>query len=365
MSNILSPTHKRQGTLLNHFTSLSYLIDLKKDLNELITFANNLLDIARQQDRDRHLRSQQWGDRNTSSNWGNNAWAYLIDFQQSLARKIAARSFEEYAITASTHYARGMSEYSMDWMTVGEQEQFDKMFQALQRKAEKIDLTTDRTGPAPRWNDSSLTKTWITHFPGRVDVPKFRVREDIRARTGEVPPRTGLYVCREDPNATLQFAWNGGRPGPLLCASTFNDLGLAALDNVGRADLWVDGKKMLKFLQANLNNAELQADWFFSSSQTEQLAGSLVALHSFTEREGTWHFVEMCEGEFETIDADAVSVAGPSPRFEAGQTCNHPGYYFTPARADSRQFFNTGDNFPRIDAQYGASIWQWDEDQVK
>jgi len=62
--------------------------------------------------------------------------------------------------------------------------------------------------------------------------------------------------------------------------------------------------------------------------------------------------------------------APPSPsiapaRVPAGQPCPRSGYWFTPAKADSRHHFKSGDVFPDIpDAAYGTVLWQWAPDQT-
>lgn len=51
-------------------------------------------------------------------------------------------------------------------------------------------------------------------------------------------------------------------------------------------------------------------------------------------------------------------------RCEAGQPCPREGFWYTPAQADSRRFFKAGEPMPEIGGDYGATIWQWDENQV-
>ena len=48
-------------------------------------------------------------------------------------------------------------------------------------------------------------------------------------------------------------------------------------------------------------------------------------------------------------------------RCEANQHCPKTGFWFTPARAGSRQRFEAGQVMPEIGGDYGATIWQWDE----
>jgi hypothetical protein len=51
-------------------------------------------------------------------------------------------------------------------------------------------------------------------------------------------------------------------------------------------------------------------------------------------------------------------------RVEGGQQCSATGFWFTPAGKDSRRHFQQGDIMPVfVGSQYGATIWQWSEQQ--
>jgi Domain of unknown function (DUF1911) len=53
-----------------------------------------------------------------------------------------------------------------------------------------------------------------------------------------------------------------------------------------------------------------------------------------------------------------------SLRVQAGQSCPRSGYYFTPAKSNSRRHFQQGDMMPSLGGDYGVTIWQWDEQQA-
>lgn len=47
-------------------------------------------------------------------------------------------------------------------------------------------------------------------------------------------------------------------------------------------------------------------------------------------------------------------------RVDAGQPCSKTGYWFTPAKAESRRHFNQGDIMPGFsDSHWGDTIWYW------
>jgi Domain of unknown function (DUF1911) len=50
-------------------------------------------------------------------------------------------------------------------------------------------------------------------------------------------------------------------------------------------------------------------------------------------------------------------------RCEAGKPCPREGWWFTPAKPDSRRHFAHGEVMPTFSADYGATIWQFDEQQ--
>jgi hypothetical protein len=51
-------------------------------------------------------------------------------------------------------------------------------------------------------------------------------------------------------------------------------------------------------------------------------------------------------------------------RCEARQPCPRAGFWFTPAQIGSRRFFEQDEVMPEVGGDYGATIWQWDENQA-
>lgn len=46
------------------------------------------------------------------------------------------------------------------------------------------------------------------------------------------------------------------------------------------------------------------------------------------------------------------------------QPCPREGFWFTPARADSRRVFAQAEVMPEVGGDYGITIWQWDQQQT-
>jgi len=61
---------------------------------------------------------------------------------------------------------------------------------------------------------------------------------------------------------------------------------------------------------------------------------------------------------------DPSTAAAPIRlRCEAGQPCPRAGFWFTPAQAGSRRLFKESEVMPSVGGDYGATIWQWDQNQ--
>jgi hypothetical protein len=298
-SMALSPWQNKQATLLYHFASLDYLKSVKERIDALVQFSSNAADKATDEERDAELQSERWGDRDTSCNWRNSAGPFLAEFQRGLETDAAERSNEIYSVTGCNYYARAMAEFSMAWMTLEEQAIFDRLFGDAAARAMRIDQTMRKYHGHSEWTDFGMVMASKENSQHPIPIPKFRIRGDISGESGSVPTRTGVYVCVDDPNASLQFAWSGGEEGKLLQCSTFNELGEAALAAVGRAGLWLDEQAMLDFVIANQDSHELRSDSFFDDSQTPALAPSLVARQAFTAKPCKWYYVEQIDGEFE------------------------------------------------------------------
>jgi hypothetical protein len=358
----LSKSQKTQVTLLYHFASLGYLKELRLKLNRLMVAIDPTLDLAEMQRRDPLLTSSQWGTRDTSKNWGDNGWPILADFEQSIAMQIAKRASESYAITEANNCERGLSEISTEWMTPDEQDDFDNQFQAISAHAKNLDDTINQHERAGRWDDFSLTLA-ASEYRHIIDqAPLLRIRPDIVCNSAATPIRTGVYLPADDPHGTPQFCWVGNPPGVLLESNTFNDLGLEALATIGRDELWLNETRMLAFAQQHANDPRLTQDPFFDDSISDaDLAPSLVARNAFTSRPCHWIYVEQIHGERENwTEVESVQSDIKGIRVAAGMACPEPGYYFTPAKENSRRFFAAGEVMPNVVGDYGVTIWQKD-----
>jgi hypothetical protein len=113
-----------------------------------------------------------------------------------------------------------------------------------------------------------------------------------------VPPVTGVYVALDDPNATLQFAHteSGGRT--LRPANTFNEIGLEALDFVGRDGLWLDHQKMFAFATSKKYAAQFHDELTINETLEPTLARSTVVRAALKTVAVKWYLVEPVGEEY-------------------------------------------------------------------
>lgn len=82
----------------------------------------------------------------------------------------------------------------------------------------------------------------------------------------------------------------------------------------------------------------------------------------FTKQPCTWKKVERIAQSIQGHTVPTLFEQN-SIRIAAGDTCVKAGYYFTPARHDSRRWFELSETMPDFGAAYGVTIWQWDQNQ--
>lgn len=360
----MTPWKKKQAAMLFYFSSLEYLATLHELVTNLINgTVEPILDLAKKQQRDVLLKDDRWGTRNTSSNWSSYGWPFLKDLQASLARDIALRGSGVYKMTAVNEYLYGMQQFSLDWMTPGEETILNEATQRISSWAESLDSTM-ADARAGDWNDYYFAYSYPDFALKFERIPRFRIRNDVVCQSGVIPENAGIYISKDDPHAALQFAWSGKEGRKLRDANTFSELGLAALATVGRKDLWFNDQKMFDFATTSKYAALLHDDVIWEDGPHPALASSAVARKAFTKRKSEWYLVEPVEGEFDNLaDLDIVESVEQRPRIVGGEKCVEPGFYFSPSRPGSRRYFSRDEITPKFDTHYGETFWQWDLEQ--
>ena len=209
-------------------------------------------------------------------------------------------------------------DYFPDWMSTEDQEIYDQL---LTQAAVMAGHITGTSGAYWRPLNLSNYSNEFEPFEPPAQWPAYRINQAVSVRTGTKTPQSGVYVPDLE-NSCAQFL------------STYYKEAPKNYVIVGFKDLL--------------------------DPRTREKYGEDPILE---RRDCTWYLVER------TADSDNArqsNVPEPSqiPRVEGGQPCPKTGFYFTPARADSRGLFKQGDIMPAFGADYGTTIWQWDEYQL-
>ena len=179
--------------------------------------------------------------------------------------------------------------------------------------------------------------------------------------------RVCMYVPQTDPHGVLQFGWTGNSDGNLGEVQTFNDIGLRALAAVGRQALWQGGVAIARYAGPLFASGQLPAaPYEVKDGENPRWAPAMLRRLCRTSTPCKWYYVERIEGEYEDDARENTSQSQPEQlrgRCEAGQACPREGFWFTPAQPDRRRHFSVGEVMPVVGGDYGATIWQWDQNQ--
>ena len=91
----LNPWHKRQATLLYHFTSMEYLKALVPMVEEWIAYTDRILTERSALD-SLGLAQANWKPVHTTAHFSTYAFAAMVEMKETLQHAIAVRSYERY-----------------------------------------------------------------------------------------------------------------------------------------------------------------------------------------------------------------------------------------------------------------------------
>lgn len=360
----LFPWQKRQAALLYHFASMDYLKGLLPRIDELIAFTDAL--VERRAPLDAVGRAElNWGPTDTVAHFGTYAYPALQEFRETTVWDIAQRSFERYGITGANQCSRMLGGYAgqMTWAAPDQETEFKERAEKVFKYAGKVDTMMRRP---PTANDGTFRNIWVDYRHLFPRLPKFRVRTDVETETENIPPRTGVYVPQDDPYGALQFRWTGGGYGELCECFTLSDIGLEIIRVAGRENPWDDDEALLRLSQRP-EYAGILKD--YDGKPLTIGNAYLVIKKAFTSRPCKWYFVEMQNDQYEEHDGSyaGVSETVDTPvqrRIPGDMPCPRSGWWYTPARAESRRRFTEGEVFPRVpSSDYGETFWLWSPDQ--
>ncbi|UZD54991.1 hypothetical protein [Caldimonas aquatica] len=204
----------------------------------------------------------------------------------------------------------------------------------IEQSRRLLDMSNGPVGDDPVGKKSFVDKYRLANPPA--SFPVHPIDRGIQARPGERCPRTGVWVPAQwadegAGNFSLAFCIEGRAMQP-------------AYRITGRevVDIWEDYDRQL--------GIEHEPD------DLTEVTGTLKTVAVDT----TWYFVHKPD----VRGGEQPNWQSPVRlRCEANKPCPREGWWFTPAKADSRRFFRQGEVMPAFGTDYGLTIWQWDERQ--
>ena len=309
--------------MLERYTSKEYFVLARDAWDEMVRHVETCLELFVRalppNYRRRPLWNQPdvvWGERvlpafRSTRNYLNTAYINLVH-GDTVALGHASRISSD---------VRGQSDSSADWMNEESVVSFiknskEKYYELLSKAnffARNIS-TTDFS----QWPWTFLGNRYNSSSRGPLDPPdrwpKYRVNSDFRISTGQKVLHGGIYL------------------------PTVNEASVQFLN---------EGKTVPRALVGLLDNKQTFRDRFASD----------------------WILIERVPGEF--VDdplADLLQDQVTGNRVErvpAGNPCPRAGWWYTPAKIDSRRLFKEGDVFPTIErSDYGETLWIWSPDQT-
>lgn len=209
-----------------------------------------------------------------------------------------------------TSFASIQRDYSWEWMPQPFYDRADAAETVCWQMASNIDATQQGN-----WQMYELSSQYQTSSRGPLDPPSswplYRLNAGVRVKTDDKVPSNGVYL----PDA------------PHSCAQYLIE-GYEAWDT------------------SVLNNPNDPDD------------------RSDTRVSTTWTLVERAADSGGGIPGEADPIkGGVRLRCEAGHLCPKAGWWFTPAKKDSRRRFTQGESMPEVGSGYCLTIWQWDDEQ--
>lgn len=213
---------------------------------------------------------------------------------------------------------KGQMDYWSGWMSPDDEARYHHLLNRAVWLANKIVLTEGAywTPPLP-----------ISLFGDNQDAveepeiwPSYIVNRQVSVASGDRTKKSGVYVPDID-NSCPQFLSNAREKAPLASVS-------AGFEDVFHP---ITGEKVGKN-------------------------------EIFKEMSCTWYLVQRSAAITE-VNSSNLGVTAVH-KVKAGEACTVEGFYFTPAKPDSRRRFQCGEVMPAFDTKYGATIWQWDIDQT-
>ncbi|SFG73411.1 hypothetical protein SAMN05518865_11754 [Duganella sp. CF458] len=211
---------------------------------------------------------------------------------------------------------KGEQDYSNEWMTPEDQDNYSNLLSTAVQYASNIVATEDAN-----WKAGSLSTDYYASGRGPLDLPnrmpRYRISSKISTASGEPLSIAGIYMPDVE-HSMPQFLSTRKEIAPSASI-------LVGYKNEVDEDGAVTGQKRILKKSACI-----------------------------------WSLVEL------VADATAEElppISSDLERVPALERCPRSGDYFSPAKPDSRRYFEAGDLMPDLGSTYGRTIWQWVQDQ--
>ncbi|MYM70438.1 hypothetical protein GTP45_27050 [Pseudoduganella sp. FT55W] len=211
----LSPWRQRQVAMLYRYASLDYMKALDDILSRVIEGHTTPAIEQSLAASYAEVMSSQQRMHNDPRLWERKMRETLTEMRQLLREDINARSRGRYRAGSLNHFFKQVCHAdSYDGYRMSDE------YHVCEHFVSKYSAPTDsilvehlrQQPPDERWFTHHLAQ----HLLDQPDLPQFRVRTDITARSGESPPRAGVYIRQDDPAAPPQFAWPEKDRGQLV-----------------------------------------------------------------------------------------------------------------------------------------------------
>lgn len=306
-----------QIRLLELFISPSYLGDLRDKWSQMIDHVESCL-AAYMSNLPPNYRSKPLPEQ-PDIFWGHRVMPNFRDTLESLNRGLILLTHEDFAGLSSAHGPRsdgkGQTDFWAGWMSNDDEKMYENLLYTAVGMANNIVLTE-----GAYWNFLDPSKhvrdlhRSLNTFANR----RYNINRSVFVRSGEATKASGIYVPDCD-HACPQFLNNSRHSSPL-------------------AQVHVSSKDLLHPITRE--------------KYDEQMI--------FEEKDCVWYLVESSDGgisdSMEQESSESLCVSG-------GESCPKTGFYFTPAKLNSRTWLEERSIMPSFDSDYGRTIWQWDANQ--
>ncbi len=270
--------------MLAHFASTSYL----QSLYDLV--------VALQEGRHSPLPRQRQSNGAGGLAWRRYDWTFLAEIKAWTEQNLLLRRQGIYRQSNASSRMLNAHMTVREYMGADEVEAFDAVASLVGCVSDRLDSTIPPSNHCG-WNDRSMSDEYERQAPfGRFER-SFAPNSAFGCATGAAVPRTGIYMDVDDANATLQFAWAGKDAPCMRKASTFNELGVEALNVLGRDRLWRDQAAMRDFIHRPHIARQLEDDGWWPYRDSPSAPALLLGSHAFKTVPATWVLVEASEAQ--------------------------------------------------------------------